>query len=227
MEEELKEKIKKFLQLDNGSGYGDGSGSGSGSGFGSGSGIGIGYGSGSGSGYGDGFGSGFGDGSGSGFGDGFGSGVQTFNNYIVYMIDEVQTIITQIVRGVAKGFILNSDFSLDSCYIVKRHNKFAHGKTIREAQRDLEEKIFEDMDTDEVIEEFRNKFKNDKKYKGTTFYKWHHNLTGSCEMGRNSFVKNHNLDLNKMYSVKEFIELTQNSYGGDIIRQLKEYYKEE
>ena len=197
MEKELKEKIKKFLQLDTGSGYGSGSGSGYGDGFG--------YGSGS----------------------GYGSGVKSFRGYIVYMIDEIPTIITQIVKGIAKGFILNSDFSLDSCYIVKGHNKFAHGKTIREAQRDLEEKIFEDMDTKEVIEEFRDKFKSNKKYKGTTFYSWHHNLTGSCEMGRKSFVQNHNLDLNKMYSVKEFIELTENSYGGDIIKQLKEYYKEE
>ena len=154
-------------------------------------------------------------------------GIQTFNNYKIYLIDNIQTIITNITRGVAKGFILNSDFSLDSCYIVKGHNKFAHGKTIKEAQRDLEEKIFEDMDTEQVIEEFRNKFKNNKKYKGTTFYKWHHNLTGSCEMGRNNFVKNHNLDLNKMYSVKEFIELTENSYGGEIIKRLKEYYKED
>ena len=207
MENELEEKIKKFLQLEIGKGSGNGYGSGKG--------------------YGKGSGSGYGCGNGDGSGYGYGYGVKSFRGYIVFKIDGVQTIITQIVRGIAKGFILNNDFSLDECYIIKGHNKFAHGKTIREAQRDLEEKIFEDMDTEKVIEQFRNKFKNNKKYKGTTFYKWHHNLTGSCEMGRNSFVKNHNLDLNKMYSVKEFIELTENDYGGEVIIQLKEYYREE
>lgn len=88
----------------------------------------------------------------------------------------------------------------------------------------LEEKIFDNMDTEETIEEFRKKFKDGRKYKGTTFFKWHHNLTGSCLMGRESFVKNNEIDLNKMYSVQEFIKLTENDFGGSVIRELKQYY---
>lgn len=98
------------------------------------------------------------------------------------------------------------------------------GKTSKEAMKSLQEKIFEDMDTEEAIEEFKNKFDNNKKYKGTEFYAWHHILTGSCKMGRDNFVKNHNLDLEKKYTVKEFIAECENDYGGNVIKQLKQYY---
>ena len=204
-----------------GSGYGDGDGSGSGYGDGDGDGSGYGYGSGSGYGYGYGDGDGYGDGSGSGY------GIKAFGNDTVYMIDGLQTIILQIKGQVAKGFILNRDFTLEPCYVVKGNGYFAHGKDIREAQSSLREKIFEDMDSDEAIEQFMSKFEKDKSYKGTDFFEWHHYLTGSCLMGRESFVKNHGLDLEKEYTVAEFIELTENDYGSEIIKQLKERIKEE
>ena len=244
--EVLKDKIKNFLQLnsgsgdDSGSGYGDGDGSGFGSGFGSGDGdgdgSGFGYGFGSGFGYSDGSGSGYGDGSGYGFsygysdgsgsgsGSGYGSNITYFNGMIVYLIDNVQTIITHINKNIAKGFILKKDFTLKQCYIVKGHNKFAHGETCKKAIQSLQEKIFQNMNTDEAIEEFKERFKNNKKYKGTEYYVWHHILTGSCKMGRDTFVKNHSLDLEKTYTVKEFIKVCENDYGGNIIKQLKKYY---
>ena len=141
------------------------------------------------------------------------------------MIDHVQTIITHICNNIAKGFILNNDLTLEQCFIAKGHNLFAHGKTIKEATRALEEKIFEDLDTEKAIEEFIKKFNNIDKYDGNEFYTWHHILTGSCEMGRNSFVKNHNIDLSKKFTVKEFIKICENDYGSEIIKQLKEFYE--
>ena len=251
----LEEKIKKWLEVDigsgddYGSGYDDGSGDGSGygdgygysSGYGSGSGDdygsgdGYGYGSsyseGDGYGYGDGSGTGdgygYGDGSGYGSGDsyGYGDGWKSINGNKIYRIDNVLTIITHLNKNVAKGKILNRDLTTEDCYVVKGHNEFSHGKTIKEAMQSLEEKIFDNMNTEETIEEFRKKFKDGRKYKGTTFFKWHHNLTGSCLMGRESFVKNNEIDLNKMYSVQEFIKLTENDFGGSVIRELKQYYK--
>ena len=228
-------KIKEWLENNpkssgSGSGSGSGYGDGSGYGYGSGSGSGYGYGSGSGSGYGYGYGYGYGSGSGygdgDGDGDGDGSGIKTFGNYTVYMIDGVQTIISQIKGQLAKGFILNKDFTLGPCYVVKGNGYFAHGKDIREAQTSLREKIFENMDSDEAIEQFMSKFEKGKSYKGTEFFEWHNYLTGSCLMGRESFVKNHGLDLEKEYTVAEFIELTENDYGGEIIKQLKERWNE-
>ncbi len=58
------------------------------------------------------------------------------------------------------------------------------------------------------------------------FYHWHRNLTGSCEMGRKAFVRDHNIDIeNDVMTVADFINLTKNSFGGSVIRQLAEELK--
>ena len=77
----------------------------------------------------------------------------------------------------------------------------------------------------EVIEKFMAEFEHGKKYKGTVFFDWHHYLTGSCLMGRESFVKNHGLDLNALYTVDEFIELCEDAYGGETIKKLKNMWE--
>ncbi len=134
------------------------------------------------------------------------------------------TIIKQIRNNVAKGYIFNDDLSLTPCYIVKGHNKFAHGETLKKAMEDLENKIFEDMDTDEAIEMFLKEFSDlNKKYPAKDFYIWHNRLTGSCEMGRNSFVRNggYNLETDT-FTVQEFIDITKDAFGGDVIKRLLE-----
>lgn len=209
-----------------GDGFGDGSGFGSGSGFGDGDGYGSGFGSGFGYGFGFGYGKGFGSGDGYGFGFGFGKGygdkLKSINGDAVFNIDNVPTIIKHTKGNIAKGFIVNCDFTYEPCYIVKGNGYFAHGKTIREAQQGLVKKYIEDMDEEEIIEKFMSEFEHGKKYKGSVFFNWHHYLTGSCLMGRESFVKNHDLNLDDEFTVDEFIELTINDYGGEIIGQLKE-----
>ena len=226
------EEVKIMEWIKNNSGYGDGDGSGFGYGYGSGYGFDDGYGDGGGYGfgygYGDGGGYGFGSGGGSGFGDGSGGGygfgdkLKSINGDAVFNIDNVLTIIKHTKGNIAKGFILNCDFTYEPCYIVKGNGYFAHGKTIREAQHGLVKKYIEDMDEDEVIGKFMEEFEPNKKYKGSVFFNWHHYLTGSCLMGREAFVKNHDLNLDDEFTVDEFIELTINDYGGEIIGQLKE-----
>ena len=115
------------------------------------------------------------------------------------------------------------DFTLKPCYIVKSRGYFAHGETIKKAMKDLEKKIFNDMGIEEKIDAFLREFELDKKYPAHKFYEWHHKLTGSCEMGRKTFVEKHNIDLGKdEFTVEEFIELTQNDFGGEVIKELKE-----
>ena len=218
--------IKKWLEDNPGSGSGDGYGDGSGYGYGDGSGSGSGYG------YGDGYGSGSGSGYGDGYGDGYGygsgsgDGLKSINSNTIWYVDGLQTLITHIKGNVAKGFIVNQDLTLQPCYITKGNGYFAHGKTVKEARESLVEKYLEDMDEDEVIEKFLSEFEKYKKYKGTVFFKWHHYLTGSCLMGRESFVKNHNIDLDTEFTVDEFIELCENDYGSSVIKQLKEQWKD-
>ena len=108
---------------------------------------------------------------------------------------------------------------------MKGNGYFAHGETVKEARQALIDKIFENMDTDEAIDKFLDTFKKGKKYTAKDFYNWHHILTGSCEKGRKSFMKDRGIEFEDKLSVDEFIELCEDSYGGDVIKQLKERYK--
>ena len=140
------------------------------------------------------------------------------------MVDNIPTIIVSIHMSLAKGFILNSDLTLTRCYVAKGDGLFAHGETAKKAQEALQKKMLENMDTDEAIERFCETFKAGERYSGHDFFEWHHYLTGSCEMGRKAFVRNRDIDLNKTYTVEEFIEMTEGDYGGEVIRRLKERF---
>ena len=231
--ETLETKIKNFLNLSSssssgygygsssGNGYGYGSGSVYGSVYGDGSGSGDGYGSGSGDGYGSGYGSGYGDGSSSGYG----SGVKEVNGDTVYIVDDVPTIIKSFRDNIAQGFILQRDLTLKPCYIVKEQNMFAHGDTLHDAFTALQEKLYDDSTEEERIEAFRKKFPEyDTLYPNRDLFAYHHVLTGSCRMGRESFCKDKGIDLDGSTTVREFIELTKDSYGGDVICKLPEVY---
>ena len=195
-------KIKEFLSVNNGSGYGYGDGSGYGSG--------------------DGYGYGYGDGYGDGYSYGYSSGIKSINGCPVCLIDGVYTVVYQLHGDIAKGAILSGDLSLEPCYVVKRDGAFAHGGTLHEAQEALISKLFDTLPEAERIEAFCDEFKNlDAVYPVRTFFEWHHRLTGSCEAGRRAFAKDHALDIeNGTMSVRDFLNLTKDAYGGSTIRKV-------
>ena len=178
-------------------------------------------GNGNGNGYGDGY------GYGNGHGDGDGYGIKSFNNQIVHLIDKTQTIIISIRNNIAKGFILQSDLTLKPCFIAKGENQFAHGDTIHEAVKSLQEKLLLTLPIEQRIVKFKQHFiSTKKKFKAIDYFNWHYFLTGSCNMGRMNFIKSIGIDLNKdKFTVLEFIEKTKNQYGSEIIKQLEESYK--
>nr|DAG72195.1 MAG TPA: hypothetical protein [Caudoviricetes sp.] len=147
---------------------------------------------------------------------------------LVFKIDNVPTIISQIRDNIAKGYIVEHNTDLKPCYVIKHENLFAHGETLKQARQALEEKIYANMNTDEVIAEFIKTFpQTNRKYDVLDFYKWHNRLTGSCEMGRKAFAKQHNIDIeNDEMTVKEFIDITKDSFGGNVIQKLEKKYKE-
>lgn len=208
----MEDRIKQFLSI--GYGYGDGYGYGSGSGYGDGCGHGYGYG------YSCGYGSGCGDGY--GYGDGCGDGIKSINGNSIYVVDNIPTIITNVKGNIAKGFILHSDLSLTPCFIAKENNQFSHGNTLHEAFEYLREKLYDDSTEEERILKFKEHFSDfSKKYSAKDLFIWHHVLTGSCKAGREAFCKDKGIDVdNDRFTVYEFIELTKNSYGGEIIRKL-------
>lgn len=207
---------------------GDGSGYGSGYCFGTGYGHGYGYGSGYGSGYGfnTSYGTGYGYGPGSGSNDGSGSGhsggLNSINGKKVYIVDGIATTISHIHGNIAKGTIVNDDLTETPCYIVKEGKYFAHGKTLAEANASLQDKLFEEMPTEERIAAFWECHKKGVKYPTKDFFEWHHKLTGSCLMGRQQFAKDHDVDLEGEMTVEEFIVLTKNAFGEEIIKRLEE-----
>lgn len=195
--ETLEDRIKFFLSLS--SGYGDG--------------------------YGDGYGSGDGDGDGSGYGFGDGSGVKEVNGDTVYIVDDVPTIIKSVRGNIAQGFILQRDLTQKPCYIVKEQNKFAHGSTLHDAFSSLQEKLYDDSTEEERIEAFRKKFPEyDTPYPNRDLFAYHHVLIGSCRMGRESFCEDKGISLDGSTTVREFVSLTKDSYGGETIRKLPEVY---
>ena len=214
----LEQNILAFLNPSDGSGSGSGYGYGSGSG-GGGNGSGYGYGEGSGGGYGDS--SGYGD----GYGYGNGAGIKAINGQQVYMVDGISTLIDVCHETYAMGRILHSDLTTEKCFIVKQDGKFAHGETLREARDALLEKLFDDMPEEERIEKFMESHDLHERYPNRDFFSWHHRLTGSCLQGRTAFAQDHEIDLDGSMTTKEFLELTKDSYGGDIIRRTIKAYE--
>ena len=215
------EEIKILEFISSGSGYGYGyhdnydNGSGDGSGYGSGYGYSDSYGDGSGNG------SGSGSGDGYAFGDCYGSNLKSINGKKIYMIDGIAITISHIHGNIAKGTIVNRDLTETPCYIVKEGKYFAHGKTLAEAREGLQDKLFDKMSIEARIMEFWKYHKKGIKYPTKDFFEWHHKLTGSCLMGRQQFAKDHGVDLDGEMTVEEFIALTKNSFGGDIIKKLE------
>lgn len=235
------ESVKKFVAVSYSCGYGNGYGNGTSCGygdgiFGCGNGTSIGDGAGynyshnCGSNSADGIskGSGFADGinKGSGFGDGSGSGngygnIKSFDGKDAYPIDGIQTIITAIFGNVAKGYILENDLTLTPCYVTKSGNTFAHGNTLKEAIDALHDKLFDDMPEEDRIAEFFKTHSPGVKYPAKDLFVWHNRLTGSCEAGRMSFVRSHDIDLeNDTFTIEEFVSLCKDSYGGETIKKL-------
>ena len=151
--------------------------------------------------------------------------MKEINGHAVYVIDNTRTIITSIHGNVAQGFILEHNTKLVPCYIAKDNNHFAHGRTLREAFAFLQEKLYDDSTEEERIRAFKRKFPSyDTKYSNQDLFVYHHVLTGSCRMGRESFANSRGISLSDETTVREFVQLTKDAYGSDIIKKLPKAY---
>lgn len=236
----MEEVIKQFLAVGDGDGSGDGSGFGFGDGRGLSDGSGYGYGFGFGRGLSDGddydYGYGYGDGSGDGdsddygygygYGDGSGDGIKSYNGHEFYVIDYLQTIIYSIHGNIAKGATINQDLTLTDCYIAKYEDYFAHGDTAKQAMLDAQAKAYQDKPVEERIAHVVGKYPDvDVPIEHSALFSLHNFLTGSCLFGRQEFAKSHSLDPEHgSMTMREFISLTKDAFGGDNIRQLADAY---
>ena len=207
----LEEKIRIFLAHGFGSGDGVGRGDGSGDSYGRGDGTGNGYG--------DGNGNGYGDGNGFGNGDGY---IRKVGDTSIYYVDGEPTAIYSVHGNFAKGGILKQDFTFAPCYIAKVDDSFAHGETLESAFADAQKKAYDNMPIERRIEAFNARFPDRNiKIPAKELFDWHHILTGSCLMGRKEWCNAQGINVETdTFTVNEFIELTKESYGGDIIKKL-------
>jgi hypothetical protein len=210
-----------------GYGYGDGNGNGYGDGYGDGNGNGDGYGYGYGDGNGDGYGYGYGDGNGNGYGNGYGYGydfkILFYKGKPVYYVDGIPCVFVSVRGECAKVEVIDvMTFQATGQYICKFNGVFAHGATIKKAKEDAERKYYSTLDTEQSIELFKEKFKPKVKYPTSEFYQWHSILTGSCDIGKDMWMKQRGIKMDGQMTTSEFIELTKDSYGGEVIKQLSD-----
>ena len=158
---------------------------------------------------------------GSGYGDGYGSGISNFNLKRVHIIDNLPTIICRVRGDLAQGFILKQDLTLEPCFIAKSGNYFAHGQTAHEAYKAALDKSILDEPVEDRIQRFLAEHKISVSYSARDLFDWHHRLTGSCEFGRKTFCHDKGIDIDKdSFTVEQFVRITCNAYGADVIRQL-------
>lgn len=155
-------------------------------------------------------------------GSGTGYKIKILNANEVHYVDNIPCIFHSIKGNIAKVTIINQWNYQDEgiAYIAKNDYFFAHGKSIREAVEALNAKYYATLDTEGKIVEFKKLFQNgavDVK----TLHTWHGILTGSCELGRSQFQKEHGLSDDDTLTIDEFIALTKNAYGSAVIEKIK------
>ena len=105
-------------------------------------------------------------------------------------------------------------------------NCFAHGDTAHQAAQDANNKYLQGIPEEERIKAFIESYPNrSEKYPASDLFEWHNILTGSCRMGRENFCNERGINIEEdSFTIEEFIQLTENSYGGNIIKKLKDKY---
>ena len=233
------EDIRKFLSLGygncngdgyrdgNGNGYGDGYGNGDGYGDGNGYGNGYGYGYGDGDGYGYGNGNGDGNGNGNGDGDGYGNGygnIVKVGAHHICNVDGLPTAIYSIHGNYAQGGVLQLDFTFKPCYIARVGDSFAHGYTLRHAMADARAKELRNKPVEKRVGQLLSTYPDPEALiPAKELFNWHNILTGSCLMGRKQFCAERGIDVeHDSYTLRDFVKLTKDSYGGEVIRMIEE-----
>lgn len=82
------------------------------------------------------------------------------------------------------------------------------------------------MSIDDKINAFIEEYDLDEEVNVIELQKWHRILTNSCLVGRLKFMKEHKVNDRSMVTVRDFIGMTKNDFGGDIIKKLEEAYNE-
>jgi len=126
------------------------------------------------------------------------------------LVDGELTEVISKVRNYYKGKIVGKK---DICYIVHSGDSWAHGKTLREAQKDL---LFKG--SKRAVEQYKDISKT-KKMEFSEAVACYRSITGACSFGVKNFVESMGLDVKKKYSVKDMLRLSEGKYGSQTFKE--------
>lgn len=173
------------------------------------------------SGYGGGYGDGSGDGSGDGDGYGGGVEIQSYKGQEVYYVDDIPCVFKSVHNDWASVEVIDlNNFTTHTAFLGKFENVIAHGDTIRDAITDAKTKYFSQFNFEKIKEMFLQEFSKKEKMTVKELYDWHGLLTGSCRFGRSQFQEEHHLKDTDELTLAQFVELTQDAFGGSRIKEL-------
>ena len=97
----------------------------------------------------------------------------------------------------------------ETYYVAEYDGKYAHGKTAKDAIRDLEFKLCKNRG----VEQYDGLTLNDKVH-GYTFYRI---MTGACDIGVRDYCDRTSTDIDGKYTIQEVIDKTVGEYGHDTL----------
>jgi len=151
-----------------------------------------------------------------------------YNGHVMWEIDDIPTVLTNVRGNYAKGFIVNKDLTTTPCYVARVGAFYAHGDTLHRAVEDAKSKDMTARPVEERIAAFIAAYPTlDTECTGKALYEWHGILTGSCRAGRDAWCRDNGYDPKKArMTVREFCKQTQGAYGGAAIAKLLKAYEE-
>lgn len=162
---------------------------------------------------------------GDGYCETFSGGIKSINGDELILVDGIYIHIEkEISDGILYGYSLNEDFTTSPLWAIKGDKYVGIGISLERAEDNLFKKTFRDTSHEERIAQFIKEHPEDKLYPNDDLIEWHHKLTASCRRGIRLFLQKHGITRDGYTTVSEFIRLTENDFGGDIIKKLKEYY---
>ena len=101
---------------------------------------------------------------------------------------------------------------LESCYIAKRGKYYSHGKTIKQAIKDVNFKYLQEhTNLDELVSDIK-----DKQTVSVTEYRL---LTGACRLEVNKFLEDNNIKTD-ILPLDKVLEIIKNQYGNEKMYKL-------
>lgn len=155
-----------------------------------------------------------------------GSGILNFNGRDVHFIDGYWVVITHVRGPWATGEIIKNDLTTQPCYIGRVGGHYAVAGTLKEVYDTLRETVTSRKgNLEDIADVFVEAFPDlDKEYKWGDMLFVHSLHPYSCEQGRTNWSRMVGRQKTDMVTVREFLDVAEDSVARALIRTIKEKY---